>query len=276
LTLNIPIGIFNPKSPGSGTVFKNKKNKKMRTVQNTVLITGGSAGIGLSIAKLLDAKGNHVIITGRNPERLRAAAEQLKNVTAIACDVTVAEDVNRLTDRISRDFQGLNVLINNAGNAFVYNLTASDADGFAKAGEEMLTNYLSIIRLNEKLLPLLRQQQEAAIVNVSSIVTFAPNHRLATYGASKAALHSYTLSLRHALQQDSAVKVFELMPPLVDTEFSQPIGGSNGIPPSVVAESLVSALEKDEYEIHTGGTAGLYKLYLSSPDAAFQAMNQVK
>jgi len=91
-------------------------------------------------------------------------------------------------------------------------------------------------------------------------------------GPAKAALHSYTLSLRHALR-DTAVKVFELMPPLVDTEFSQEIGGSNGIAPSAVAEDLLNALENDRYEIHTGNTAGIYQLYLSSPDAAFQAMN---
>ena len=106
----------------------------------------------------------------------------------------------------------------------------------------MLTNYLSVIRLNEQLLPLLKQQPEAAIVNVSSIVAFVPGARLATYAASKAALHSYTLSLRHKLAQSTGVKVFELMPPLVNTEFSAEIGGQNGIAPSVVAEALVEAL----------------------------------
>ena len=88
----------------------------------------------------------------------------------------------------------------------------------------MQTNFLSIVRLNEKLLPLLRGQPEAAIVNVSSIVAFVPGARLATYAASKAALHSYTQSLRFTLS-DTNVKVFELMPPLVDMEFSVEIDG---------------------------------------------------
>jgi uncharacterized oxidoreductase len=127
--------------------------------------------------------------------------------------------------------------------------------------------------LNELLLPLLKQQPAAAIFNVSSIVAITPAAGIATYSASKAALHSYTLSLRHKLAQTSGVKVFELLPPLVDTEFSAGIGGHNGIPPSEVAEALVEGLEKEEYEIHVGRTKDVYHLYLSSPAEAFQAMN---
>jgi uncharacterized oxidoreductase len=246
----------------------------MKTTQNIILITGGSAGIGFAIAKLFAEKGNQVIITGRNEERLQKAASELKNVTAIQFDVTKEEDVDKLVTRVAKDFPGLNILINNAGNAFMYKLVAG-ANAFDKAREEMLTNYLAPIRLTEKLLPLLEQQKQAAVVNVSSIVAFAPNHNLAGYGASKAALHSYTQSLRITLEPTS-IKVFELMPPLVDTEFSTEIGGANGIAPSVVAEELLTALEKDEYQIHVGRTAQLYELSLSSPADALAAMNPKK
>ncbi|UFH53753.1 SDR family oxidoreductase [Spirosoma sp. KNUC1025] len=244
----------------------------MKTTQNTVLITGGSAGIGFEIAKLFDQNGNHVIITGRDETRLQKAAAQLRNVTAIVSDVTNETDVNQLVDRLYAEFPTLNIVINNAGRAHVYQL-ASQANAFEKAGDEMLTNYLSTIRLTEKLVDLLNRQDEAAIVNVSSIVAFAPNHRLATYGASKAALHSYTQSLRITLERSSNTKVFELMPPLVDTEFSQEIGGHNGIAPSVVAQDLLNALENNEYEIHVGNTARIYELSLSSPADALAAMN---
>ena len=238
----------------------------MKTTNNTVLITGGSAGIGFEIARLLSEKNNHVIITGRNKERLEKAAGQLQNVTAIVSDVTSPNDVNKLVEKIEKDFPGLNMVINNAGNAFLYDLAEENVNAAEKALQEMTTNYISVIALNEKLLPLLKQQSEAAIVNVSSVVAFVPGS-LATYSASKAALHSYTQSLRLALQ-DSAIKVFELMPPLVNTEFSEPIGGSKGIAPSKVAEDLLDAFEKDELEIHVGQTADLYKLYLSSPAEA--------
>ncbi|WP_339864397.1 SDR family NAD(P)-dependent oxidoreductase [uncultured Algoriphagus sp.] len=247
----------------------------MNTSQNTILITGGSAGIGFELAKLLSEKGNSIIITGRNPERLKQAAARLKNVTAIVSDVSDSEDTNSLVAQIKSEFPQLNMVINNAGHAVLYDLTTENVNAAEIAADEMLTNYLSVIRLNEKLLPLLKKQETAAIVNVSSIVAFVPG-KLATYSASKAALHSYTQALRLALNEDSSVKVFELMPPLVDTDFSAPIGGKNGISPTVVAEQFLEAFESDNYEIRVGNTEDIYRLYLSSPDDALLAMNGSK
>ena len=244
----------------------------MKTSGNTVLITGGSAGIGFEIAKLFSEKGNQVIITGRDKQRLADAAAKLQNVTPVLSDVTDAAAIASLTDRIKKEFPALNIVINNAGYAAVYTL-GSNANAFEKAGNEMLTNYLSVLRLTENLLPLLASQPGAAIVNVTSIVAIAPSHGLPTYAASKAALHSYTQSLRLTLAKTTAVKVFELMPPLVDTEFSKEIGGANGIAPAVVAADLLAAIEKNEYEIHVGKTAQIYDLYLSSPAQALAAMN---
>jgi uncharacterized oxidoreductase len=245
----------------------------MKLSNNTVLITGGSAGIGFAIAKQLTEHGNHVIITGRNKERLQKAVAQLNNVTGIVSDVADEKDVQELVARLQKDFPQLNVVINNAGRAFVYSLSEKGADAYSKASEEFHTNYLSVARLNEQLLPLLQQQPAAAIVNVTSIVAFAPNHILSSYSASKAALHSYSQSLRIELAKKSNVKVFELMPPLVNTDFSQDIGGSKGIPPAAVADAFMVAFQNDEYEIHVGGTADLYKLYLSSPAQALAALN---
>lgn len=245
----------------------------MKTQHNTILITGGSAGIGFEIAKLFARNDNQVIITGRNPERLQRAAAQLKNTTAIVSDVSNPADVDQLVERLQNDFPTLNLVVNNAGRAFYYSLSEDGVQATDKAAEEIATNYLSIIRLTEKLLPLLKKQAEAAFVNVSSIVAFVPNHVVATYAASKAALHSYTQALRFTLAKDTAIKVFELMPPLVNTEFSEEIGGANGISPTVVAEELLKALETETYEIHVGNTADVYKLFLSSPAEALLALN---
>jgi uncharacterized oxidoreductase len=241
----------------------------MKISNNTVLITGGSAGIGFEIAKLFSENGNNVIITGRNQERLGRAASELKNVTPIVSDVSKEADVAQLVKKVHTEFPALNIVVNNAGNAFLYDLSDS-AGAFDMAREEMLTNYLSVIRLNENLLSLLKEKPEAAIVNVSSIVAFVPGS-LATYSASKAALHSYTQSLRIALE-DTSIKVFELMPPLVDTQFSAPIGGSRGISPTAVAEELIKALKTDDYEIRVGQTEELYRLFLSSPSKALDAL----
>jgi uncharacterized oxidoreductase len=246
----------------------------MKTINNTVLITGGSAGIGFETAKSFAENNNHVIIIGRNQQRLDKAVALLKNATAIKSDVSKAEDVEKLVVRLHKDFPQLNVVINNAASAYVYNMTETDSNAFEKASEEILTNYLAIIRLNEKLLPLLKQQAEAAIVNVSSIVAFAaPAATMPTYGASKAALHSYTNSLRIVLE-DTPVKVFELMPPLVDTEFSEAIGGAtNGIPPKQVADDLFAAMENDQFEIHVGRTAEIFNNFFPLFPKAVLAMN---
>ena len=245
----------------------------MKTTNNTILITGGSAGIGFEMAKLFSEAGNQVIITGRNKERMDKAIAKLKNTTDIVSDVSNAEDVDKLVAQLQKEYPNLNVVINNAGSANYYNMTEPGINAFEKASEEIMTNYLSIIRLNEKLLPLLKQQPEAAIVNVSSIVAFAARaNGLPTYGASKAALHSYTNSLRIMLEETS-VKVFELMPPLVNTEFSAVIGGENGIPPKQVADDLLAAFENNEYEIHVGNTADIFNNFFPLSPKAVLAMN---
>ncbi len=245
----------------------------MKTQNNTILITGGSAGIGFEMAKLFSQNGNKVIITGRNAERLNKATAQLENVTSFVSDVTNAEDTEQLVAILKKDFPSLNIVINNAGFAHVYNLVDTNVNVFEKSQEEIITNYLSIVRLNEKLLPLLSQNGDSAIVNVSSIVAFAPAFSIPSYSVSKAALHSYSKILRYTLAKSTNVKVFELMPPLVDTDFSTEIGGSNGIKPIVVAERLFEGLKNDEYEIHVGFTADFYQLYLSSPEKALEALN---
>lgn len=248
----------------------------METSNNTVLITGGSAGIGFEIAKLFVERGNQVIITGRNEERLREAAAKLGKVTAIVADVTNNDDMELLADRLKRDFPTLNLVVNNAGMTYVYEL--SDHNGATeKAKTEMETNYFSVINLNEKLLPTLLAQSKAAIVNVSSIVSFVPVRVLPTYSASKAALHSYTQLLRYALSHDTNVEVFELMPPLVNTDFSKEIGGEeNGIPPTVVAQDLLNAIEEGRYEIRVGGTEDMYNMFRSAPEEAFKVFNPQK
>lgn len=246
----------------------------MNIINKTILITGGGAGIGLAIAQQLVAKGNKVIITGRTGATLQKAAQQIPGVNYLVADVNKSEDAERIKQYLTEKFNGLDILINNAGSAYYYKLESA-SDIAAKAAEEMQTNYLSIINLNEQLLPLLQKSSEAAIVTVSSIAGLVPNSTIPTYSASKAALHSYTQSLRYALSKNTTIKVFELMPPLVNTDFSAEIGGkTNGIPPSEVADSLINGFEQDIYEIHTGKTAVIYELLRTSPADAFKAMNQ--
>ncbi|MPR37208.1 SDR family oxidoreductase [Salmonirosea aquatica] len=246
----------------------------MNLSERTVLITGGGSGIGLQIAKLLSQRGNKVLIVGRDAQKLHQAAASSHNTIALPCDITDTGEVDKLVDEIGSHYPELSVLINNAGMAFKYT-HSEDAQAFNKAKQEMDTNYFSLIRLTEKLLPTLKRHPEAAIVNVSSIVAFSPLSVLPTYSDSKAAVHSYTLALRHTLAKDTAVKVFELMPPTVNTEFSKEIGGQqHGMPAQEVATELIEGMENDMFEIYVGRTNSFRQLFLSDPQEAFNLLNQ--
>jgi uncharacterized oxidoreductase len=244
----------------------------MQTNNNTVLITGGGSGIGFETAKLLASTGNHVIITGRNKSKLEKAASLLPNTTAIVADITDAAAVDQLVARIRTDFPKLNMLFNNAAHAFAYSLSA-DADVYSKAAAEFDTNVLSVMRLTENLWPVLEQQPYAAVVNITSIVSLVPASRIPTYSATKAALHSYSQSLRLALRETN-VRVFEVMPPLVDTEFARELSGTK-MQPEEVAAAIIDGISNDVFEIHVGGTAALYQVFRQSPEAALKYLNNI-
>jgi uncharacterized oxidoreductase len=244
----------------------------MKTSGNTILITGGGSGIGFESAKLLAELGNTIILVGRNKEKLEAAASKLTNVHSIVADVTNDKEVNELVDAVYKNFSGLNILMNNAGRAFIYDVSNS-LDGATLAREEMEVNYFAVLSLTNKLMPLLKSQSESAIINVSSVVAYAPGLSLPTYSASKSALHSYTQALRLSLNRDSNVKVFELMPPLVDTEFAKDINSVHKISGQEVAVALIQSLAIDRYEVRVASAEKLYDKFLKSADKAVLAMN---
>ena len=244
----------------------------MKISHNTILITGGGSGIGFETARLLSELGNTVILVGRNKEKLEAAAGKLQNVHFIVADVTREKDVDGLVDTIYKNFPRLNVLMNNAGRAVIHDVSKS-LNGATIAREEMETNYFAVLNLTNKLIPLLKSQNESAIINVSSIVAFAPGLSLPTYSASKAALHSYTQALRLSLKRDSNVKVFELMPPFVDTEFARDFHSVHKISPEEVALALVQSMAIDRYEVRVASAEHLYNTFLSQADKAVLALN---
>jgi uncharacterized oxidoreductase len=230
----------------------------MKTTGNTVFISGGSAGIGLAIAKKLSVAGNKIIINGRNEERLQNALKHLDNAIAIQGDLSLEADRIRISTELKQNYPEVNIIINNAGAAFGYLLNET-LNAHEKALIEMNTNYFSVIHFTELLLPHLVQKTEAAVVNVSSIAVFRSHKFLPTYGATKAALHSYTTALRDTYEEQKNVQIYEVYPPLVNTEFSAEIGGANGIPPEEVAEELFLALEKDQFEVPVGDSKHFFK-----------------
>lgn len=230
----------------------------MKTTENTVFISGGSAGIGLAIAKKLNTAGNKIIINGRNEERLQNALKELDNAVAIQGDLSVEADRLRIAAELKSNYPDVNIIINNAGAAFMNPLNDPGNNAAEKAWQEINTNYISIIHFTSLVLPQLLQQNDAAIVNISSIAVFRSNKYLPTYSASKAALHNYTQGLKDTFAENEKLNVYEVYPPLVNTDFSAEIGGANGIPPSEVAEELFTALEKNQFEVPVGETKKIH------------------
>ena len=244
----------------------------MELSDKTTLIIGGSRGMGYEFAKLFASKRNNVIITARNENSLVNAVKDFPGMSYIVADTDDETDIDKVFQHILAKYSKLDILINCAGRGNVYDI-AIDTNPYSKARGEIMTNYLSIVRNTAKFLPLLTGLPESAIVNVSSVVAFVPSSSLPTYSASKAALHSYTQTLRYALSKRTQIKVFEVMPPLVNTEFAKDIGGQDGLSPALVAEALITAMGEDKFEIHVGATEAVYEQFLDSPAAAFNKKN---
>lgn len=185
----------------------------MQASNNTILMTGGGSGIGEALAHRLHDAGNTVIITGRRLAALQNAAAGRSNIIPMQLDVDSAADIDTFAKRIIANYPALNILINNAGIMRFEPLgTArdlSDAEGM------ITTNLLGPIRMTNALVDHLAQKQNAAIINVTSGLAFVPLVSTATYSATKAALHSYTISLREALK--GKIDIIELAPPAVQT-----------------------------------------------------------
>ncbi len=188
----------------------------MKTSGNTILITGGASGIGRELAERFHAQGNTVIIAGRRQDRLDAVAAGHEGIVGYALDIASPESIAAFAADVTRNHPDLNVLINNAGVMMFEDLARSR--DLTDAESTIATNLLGPIRLTNALIDHLTTRPDAAIVNVSSGLAFVPLVSTPTYSATKAAIHSYTVSLRDVLK--GKVEVIELAPPAVQTELT--------------------------------------------------------
>ena len=188
----------------------------MNVTGNTILLTGGASGIGRGLAEAFHRLGNQVIISGRRQQALDAVTAANPGMRAVQADVSTAEGVQRFAAQVLADFPAVNVLLNNAGIMQVEDLKAAPA--YLETAEATIaTNLLGPIRLTAALLPHLLLQPRAAVLTVSSGLAFVPMVATPTYSATKAAIHSYSMSLRHQLAGTST-QVIEIAPPYVQTE----------------------------------------------------------
>jgi uncharacterized oxidoreductase len=226
----------------------------MKLTGNTILITGGGGGIGLAFAKKFVELGNEVIITGRNQDKLDAAVKDQPKLHAIKSDAGDKKAVIALARDVKAKFPALNVLFNNAGILVYRNLAA--AEDCDKLTSEIDINLTGPICLVSALIETLKANK-GTIINVSSGLAFVPLQAAPVYCATKAAMHSYTISLRQQLAEHG-VEVVELMPPAVKTDLAAlPEEGVKVITTDVLVDATVKALEKGRTEIVPGQASQL-------------------
>ncbi|MEX8547543.1 MAG: SDR family oxidoreductase [Mucilaginibacter sp.] len=243
----------------------------MQLSNNTILITGGTSGIGLAFAEEFMAAGSKVIICGRREERLKALSEKYPGLIIKKCDVSSALEREELATWVLQNHSEVNVLMNNAGVQLFADLTRPVDLG--RIYNELETNLVAPIHLTSLFAQHLSTKPDATIINISSGLAFAPMAFMPVYCATKAAVHSLTLSLRHQLKNTS-VKVFEIIPPSVDTELghdrredkSQSHGG---MPIADFITEAMEALKNDIYEAPIGQSKGLRE----KRELLFEVMN---
>lgn len=240
----------------------------MRTDRNTILITGGSSGIGEVLAIHLQRAGNNVIVTGRDPEKLAALQAVHPEIETQVCDIRDYGQIESLRDKVA---DRVNILINNA--AILQQVSLCDNVDPQLLLNEIDTNLNGTLKMIHAFLPPLREQEHAAIVNVTSALAFVTDAKSPIYSATKAAQHSLTLSLRHQLI-GTTVKVFELIPPLTDTPMAAHITDIPKLAPEKLAKALIKGLARDKYEIAPGlsGPARLFSRI--APKFVFEKMNK--
>lgn len=249
----------------------------MKMSGRTVLVTGGTSGIGFALAERLLRRGNTVIVTGRTSERLEEARAKLPGVHVRVCDQADREAVARLCVEATRDFPALDGLINNAGVGLKRKLGDVSVPA-ADLEREIRTNLTGPIQLVHGLLPHLRGREEALIVNVSSGLAFVPLALKPIYSATKAAMHAYTQSLRAQLANTS-VRVVELAPPATRTAFNDAQPEMNAGPQmtaEAVADAAIHGLEQGREEILPGLSKALRLTSRLRPGAVLRAAEAAK
>jgi uncharacterized oxidoreductase len=248
----------------------------MKTSGNTILITGGTSGIGFELAKQLLALGNVVAVTGRDQKKLDAMKSRLPGVRVIKSDASRPDEIEALRKTVTGELPALNVLINNAG--IMRTINFHDAAELETLTEEIDVNLKGPIRLAMAFLPHLKTQKDAAVVNVTSGLAFVPLPTSPVYCATKAGLHSFSLSLRVQLK-NTRVKVFEVAPPATETELLSGMSAEDrkGVDVMKVEDMVAASIkgfEADRFEIRPGQANSLKLMSRVAPDFILKQLSR--
>jgi uncharacterized oxidoreductase len=246
----------------------------MKLKNNTVLITGGSSGIGLELSKVLIQKGNKVIICGKSNEKLEAAKKMEPNLITYQCDLSDRRECYDFAQKIEDNHPDLNILINNAA---IVNKTdfINDENTIELAEKEYQTNLIAPIRLIKLLYKTINSNDSSVIINITTGLIYAPRVVYPFYNSSKSALHSFTQTLRIRLK-DEKTKVVEVMFPAVNTPWHQGTPPKIAISTDAAVSDMINGLEKGKSEIKVGGVKILYLISRIAPAFALKKVNEIR
>ena len=235
----------------------------MQLTNNKILITGATEGIGRALAERFLAMGNRVIGVGRNDQKLNELSIIHPQFIPLRADISKLEELERIAMFIEKEHTDLNILINNAGVQLNYSFV-EEIHVLNKIDHEVAINLLAPLKLIALLIPTLKLNENAAIVNVSSGLGLVPKMNAPVYCGTKAGLHIYTQALRHQLKQ---IKVFEIIPPLVDTAMTAG-RGKGKISTTRLVDEFIASFRNNQYEISIGKVKLLRAIHRMSPRLA--------
>lgn len=241
----------------------------MTATGNTILITGGSSGIGLALAKHFLLMNNTVIITGRNLAKLEQIKAEFPEIIFFEGDLTNENSLAEFVLFIEKHHSDLNILINNAAVQFNYSFI-EEKELADKIEYEISTNFTAPVKLTGFLLPLLLKNKNSAVINVSSGLFISPKKSASVYCATKSAMHSFTKTLRYQLEE-TGIKVFEIIPALIDTPMTEGRGKSK-ITPEKLVDEFMRNFKSDKWESYIGKTKLLKFIHKISPKTADRIM----
>ena len=221
----------------------------MKLDGHTILLTGGTSGIGLELLRQFYKNNNRIIVASRNSEKLNRLHSEFPNVSTVVCDLSDGKSVRSLLRHCLNTYPDINILINNAGMQYNYNWLEEE-DGFHKISHELKVNLISPLHLVYGMLPQLSKKEEAAVINVTSALALHPKKSAPVYCSSKAGLHNFSKALRYHVEK-SNVRVFDIIPPLVDTPMTEG-RGSGKMSPEKLVDEFMKNFKRNKYESYIG------------------------
>jgi len=242
----------------------------MNLENNKVVITGGATGIGLGIAEIFLNAGSKVIICGRRQEALNSAVRKHPTLISYQCDVSSSAERTSFIGWLKKNHPDTNVFVNNAGIQERINI--SDRDFMEKAGGEIAINLEAPIHLSYLALDLVSENKNPVLINVTSGLAFVPLTIAPVYSATKAALHSFTLSFRH-LVKSRGIQVLEIIPPAVNTDLGGPGLHNQGVPLTDFIVSIGTQLRESKVELTYGFSEKASNASREELDTIFSRLN---